>query len=87
MAEKPNYFESLKSTVIRADGLDSVPIQELELTLSVLLKWFPEPKHIPSAWVGPEHMTILDGAFWRFEACKQLAGYIAERKAPKTETE
>ena len=41
MAEKPNYFESLKSTVIRADGLDSVPIQELELTLSVLLKWFP----------------------------------------------
>jgi len=58
----------------------------LELTLSVLLKWFPKPDYLPSVVMDAEHKTVMDGAYWRFEACKQLAGLVADRKAPKDKT-
>lgn len=82
MAET-SYYDRLRETVITTDGLDTVPTTELETTLAVLVKWFPKPDYLPSVAMSPERVAIMDGAYWRYEACKQLAGLVHERKRPK----
>lgn len=81
------YLEGVKNATIQVDGLDKVSIPDLENALAVMVKWFPQPLYRPAVFMSAEHASILEGAWWRYEACKQLAGYIAERKNPKPKTE
>jgi hypothetical protein len=81
------YLQGVKLATVKADGLDTTPIHDLETALTVLRAWFPLPVYRPAVLLSPEDQCILDGAFWRYEACKQLAGYIEERKNPKPKNE
>lgn len=83
---KASYYDTLRATVIAADGLDKVATTDLEVALDVMLKWFPKPDYLPSVSMDAERTAIMDGAYWRFEACKQLAGLIQDRKTPKDKT-